>query len=71
MPPQARPILGDRQFHVSEFLTKAGDLGGMRVGVVGGGQSGAEAFLDLISRPDDDLAATGHLDLPADRTTSP
>ena len=24
----------------------------MRVGVVGGGQSGAEAFLDLISRTD-------------------
>ena len=52
VPPQARPFLGDRQFHVSEFLTKAGDLGGMRVGVVGGGQSGAEAFLDLISRND-------------------
>jgi lysine N6-hydroxylase len=33
-------------------MTKAGDLGGMRVGVVGGGQSGAEAFLDLISRTD-------------------
>ena len=42
-----------RQFHVSEFLTKAADLGGKRVGVVGGGQSGAEAFLDLISRRDE------------------
>jgi lysine N6-hydroxylase len=43
------------QFHVSEFLDKAADLAGLRVGVVGGGQSGAEAFLDLISRPPDRL----------------
>jgi lysine N6-hydroxylase len=41
--------LGDRNFHVSVFLVKAGNVGGLRVGVVGGGQSGAEAFLDLIS----------------------
>jgi lysine N6-hydroxylase len=52
VPPQARAYLGDRQFHVSEFLSKASDLGGLRVGVVGGGQSGAEAFLDLVSRTD-------------------
>ena len=50
VPPQVRAYLGDRQFHVSEFLAKAGRLGGLRVGVVGGGQSGAEAFLELISR---------------------
>lgn len=50
VPPYAQPYLGDWQFHVSDFLIKAGDLGGLRVGVVGGGQSGAEAFLDLISR---------------------
>jgi lysine N6-hydroxylase len=49
-PPLALAYLGDRQFHVSEFLGKADRLGGLRVGVVGGGQSGAEAFLDLISR---------------------
>ncbi len=55
VPPGVRPHLGDRQFHVSEFLTKATGLGGLRVGVVGGGQSGAEAFLDLISRPGPDL----------------
>lgn len=42
--------LGDRQFHVSDFMSKAGRLQGRRVVVVGGGQSGAEAFLDLISR---------------------
>lgn len=53
VPPQARAFLGgDRQFHVSEFLGKSRDVGGLRVGVVGGGQSGAEAFLDLISRAD-------------------
>jgi lysine N6-hydroxylase len=53
VPPQAQALLGDRQFHVSEFLTKAATLGGLRVGVVGGGQSGAEAFLHLISRSDE------------------
>jgi lysine N6-hydroxylase len=50
VPPKAEPFLGVRQFHVSDFLGKADGLGGLRVGVVGGGQSGAEAFLDLISR---------------------
>jgi lysine N6-hydroxylase len=55
VPPLAFAHLGDRHFHVSEFLTKAGSLGGLRVGVVGGGQSGAEAFLDLISRSGNDL----------------
>lgn len=55
VPPQARPDGSGRQFHISEFLAKAQDLTGLRVGVVGGGQSGAEAFLDLISRPKDRL----------------
>jgi lysine N6-hydroxylase len=51
IPQHGRPFLGDRQFHVSEFVSKAVGLGGLRVGVVGGGQSGAEAFLELVSRP--------------------
>jgi lysine N6-hydroxylase len=55
VPSQAYPHLGERQFHVSEYLTRAASLGGMRVGVIGGGQSGAEAFLDLMSRPNGDL----------------
>jgi lysine N6-hydroxylase len=55
LPPAALANLGDRQFHISEFMSKAVGLGGLRVGVVGGGQSGAEAFLDLISRSSDDL----------------
>lgn len=38
------------QFHVCDFVDKAAHLEGKRVVVVGGGQSGAEAFLDLISR---------------------
>jgi lysine N6-hydroxylase len=53
VPAHAQELLGDRQFHVCDFLSKAASLGGLRVGVVGGGQSGAEAFLHLISRPDE------------------
>jgi lysine N6-hydroxylase len=55
VPPQAQLSGGSRQFHVSEFLGRAANLAGLRVGVVGGGQSGAEAFLDLVSRPADGL----------------
>jgi lysine N6-hydroxylase len=55
VPAPAIPHLGDRQFHVCDFMSKAVGLGGLRVGVIGGGQSGAEAFLDLIGRPGDDL----------------
>ncbi|MFJ8011423.1 lysine N(6)-hydroxylase/L-ornithine N(5)-oxygenase family protein [Streptomyces sp. NPDC096339] len=51
VPPLAEGLLGDDQFHVSDVVAKARNLGGKRVCVVGGGQSGAEAFLDLISRP--------------------
>ena len=50
VPDCARVALGETQFHISEFMHRAGGLGGKRVCVVGGGQSGAEAFLDLISR---------------------
>lgn len=50
VPMHARDALGATQFHVTDFVHRAGDLGGKRVAVVGGGQSGAEAFLDLISR---------------------
>jgi lysine N6-hydroxylase len=55
VPMHARDALGASQFHVSEFVTKSKNLGRKRVVVVGGGQSGAEAFLDLISRADADL----------------
>lgn len=51
--PWVPPIatLGARQFHVADFIGMAQRVGGLRVAVIGGGQSGAEAFLDLISRP--------------------
>lgn len=49
VPASAR--LCDTQFHVSDFMYQAKKLHDRRVVVVGGGQSGAEAFLDLISRP--------------------
>ncbi|MFV2104326.1 lysine N(6)-hydroxylase/L-ornithine N(5)-oxygenase family protein [Micromonospora sp. LOL_024] len=55
VPQHARDALGAHQFHVSDFLHKAASLGGQRVAVVGGGQSGAEAFLDLISRSGTEL----------------
>lgn len=55
VPPFARGLLGPTQFHVSEYRRKAVDLGGKRVTVIGGGQSGAESFLDLISRPPSEL----------------
>lgn len=45
--------LDTEQFHVCEFAWKGGHLARKRVVVVGGGQSGAEAFLNLISRDDD------------------
>lgn len=55
VPPFAAPSLGPTQFHVSEYRRRATGLGGKRVAVVGGGQSGAEAFLDLVSRPPGEL----------------
>ncbi|MGD3109647.1 lysine N(6)-hydroxylase/L-ornithine N(5)-oxygenase family protein [Streptomyces sp. YGL11-2] len=55
VPPQGRDHLGATQFHVNDFVHAAKDLGGKRVVVVGGGQSGAEAFSDLISRPGAEL----------------
>ncbi|MGW0705554.1 lysine N(6)-hydroxylase/L-ornithine N(5)-oxygenase family protein [Streptomyces sp. NPDC002643] len=55
VPSEVRDRLGPTQFHVSDYLSAADDLGGKRVVVIGGGQSGAEAFLDLISQPDDAL----------------
>ncbi|WP_030200935.1 lysine N(6)-hydroxylase/L-ornithine N(5)-oxygenase family protein [Streptomyces sp. NRRL S-87] len=50
IPPQGADGQGATQFHVADYLERAHGLGGKRVVVIGGGQSGAEAFLDLISR---------------------
>ncbi|WP_331742606.1 SidA/IucD/PvdA family monooxygenase (plasmid) [Streptomyces sp. NBC_00868] len=54
LPPQAAAGAAD-QFHVNEFALRAGDLGSKRVCVVGGGQSGAEAVLDLLTRSGSEL----------------
>ncbi len=55
IPPTGQAGASGSQFHVCDFVEKAVDLGGKRVVVVGGGQSGAEAFLDLLSREGDQL----------------
>jgi lysine N6-hydroxylase len=55
VPAHARDALGVSQFHVSDFASRAVNLGGKRVAVVGGGQSGAESFLNLISRSSEEL----------------
>jgi lysine N6-hydroxylase len=56
IPPAGLPFMDDpRVFHVSDYTTSASDLTGQRVTVIGGGQSGAEAFLELINRSPDRL----------------
>ncbi|WP_225730785.1 MULTISPECIES: lysine N(6)-hydroxylase/L-ornithine N(5)-oxygenase family protein [unclassified Nocardia] len=50
VPKMVENLLGAQHFHVSEIMSRAYDLAGKRVCVVGGGQSGAEALLELISR---------------------
>lgn len=53
VPSYVRDRLGPTQFHVSDYRDTAADLRHKRVVVIGGGQSGAEVFLELISqRPD-------------------
>ncbi|WP_052868902.1 lysine N(6)-hydroxylase/L-ornithine N(5)-oxygenase family protein [Streptomyces niger] len=55
VPPIAQDLQGESQFHVNDYLRGARSMAGKRVVVVGGGQSGAEACLDLMSRPDSEL----------------
>ncbi|MBB0242549.1 SidA/IucD/PvdA family monooxygenase [Streptomyces alkaliphilus] len=57
VPEFALPYLDAGHFHVSRYLNHARNLAGKRIVVVGGGQSGAETFLDLISRPDSERPA--------------
>jgi lysine N6-hydroxylase len=47
LPPWAEALVGQRFFHVSRLLYERPDVSGLRVAIVGGGQSGAEAFLSL------------------------
>lgn len=50
VPACAARQLDSTSFHVAEFMQKSENVGGSRVVVVGGGQSGAEVFLNLIGR---------------------
>jgi len=52
VPDVANGKIGPSLFHSAEFMTRAPSLVGKRVTVVGGGQSGAEVFQELLSRPD-------------------
>ena len=54
VPAFAREKLGPSMFHGSEYVQRSRAMGGKRVVVVGGGQSGAEIFLDCISRKGSD-----------------
>jgi lysine N6-hydroxylase len=47
LPAWAEALVGPRFFHVSRLLHERPDVAGLRVAIVGGGQSGAEAFLTL------------------------
>ncbi|MGP9822319.1 lysine N(6)-hydroxylase/L-ornithine N(5)-oxygenase family protein [Salinarimonas sp. NSM] len=49
IPPCAVGRIGERVFHASELLGRAPRLGGRRVAVIGGGQTGAEIVLHLLS----------------------
>ncbi|CAI8776673.1 lysine N6-hydroxylase [Pseudomonas sp. IT-347P] len=55
LPEFARPhIDNDSHFHIYEFANQPRRLGGKRVVVVGGGQSGAEVVLELLRRTGDE-----------------
>ncbi|RKP45256.1 lysine N(6)-hydroxylase/L-ornithine N(5)-oxygenase family protein [Trinickia fusca] len=49
IPAYAEPFLGDTLFHASEFLRRKVDAKGRRVAIIGGGQTGAEVFLNLMT----------------------
>lgn len=57
VPAFAKEKLGNSMFHSSDFMHRSRTMGGKRVVVVGGGQSGAEIFLDCISRRGNDAPA--------------
>lgn len=49
VPPCTNPHLCSTVFHATEFLTHTLQLDGKRIAVIGGGQSGAEVVLHLLS----------------------
>lgn len=50
VPEVARPYLSDTCFHSSDIVFKKRNLANKRVAIIGGGQSGCEVFLHLISQ---------------------
>jgi len=49
VPPEAEPHLGPTVLHGAEYLVRQVPREGRRIVVIGGGQTGAEIFYDLIS----------------------
>ncbi|USD42826.1 SidA/IucD/PvdA family monooxygenase [Vibrio sp. SCSIO 43135] len=48
MPDCATPFIGDRVFHAAEVGLRERDFTGKRVAIIGGGQSGADIFLNVL-----------------------
>ncbi|GAB1256499.1 SidA/IucD/PvdA family monooxygenase [Aurantivibrio plasticivorans] len=48
IPEFAIPHIGSNVFHATEILAKPRDFSGKRVAIIGGGQTGAEVFLNTI-----------------------
>ena len=49
LPPNVETHLGDTVFHASEYMLRKPDFSGKRVAVVGGGQTGGELVLSLLT----------------------
>ncbi|KAB7615852.1 SidA/IucD/PvdA family monooxygenase [Amylibacter sp. SFDW26] len=49
LPECSKPHIGESCFHASEYLFRAPDLSGKRVVIIGGGQTGAEIFLQALT----------------------
>ncbi|AXW85665.1 L-lysine 6-monooxygenase [Lonsdalea britannica] len=60
VPEFATAYIGKTQFHVSQYMQRSSLMAGKRVIIIGGGQSGAEVFLDLLSKPDSDRPTSIH-----------
>lgn len=51
VPDCVRPLLGERVYHVADYLNRAPPAAGERVLLVGGGQSGSEVMEQLLAGP--------------------
>ncbi|ETW99526.1 MAG: hypothetical protein ETSY1_14665 [Candidatus Entotheonella factor] len=58
LPPFTTPYVGETVFHGSEYLRRRHQFANKRIAVVGGGQTGAEIFLSLISCQNDSAPAS-------------